>query len=280
MRFRYWILVVAIAVPLVIAAIPVMVFGYDEIARDDQVARNVYVEGVSLGGLTEEEARDAISDLEARLVAAPAEFTVDGTTVVLMPAEVGLAVDADAVVGKAFEQRQTGSVFSDFTAWLGGWHSEIHLGVPVIVAADALEDVLTSWDREVIDEPAYEGAVLISSGRAEPEYPRAGLRIDRDIALDRVTGSVAVVERPTPELPLTDLEPLLTAADIDVAVETANELIDTPVVLVDEMTGLRTVLRKQQLAAAVSSELMVNSPARLAVQFDDEVLLAELDSVL
>jgi hypothetical protein len=280
MRARYWIIAIAIAVPLAVAAFPVVVFGYDEVARGDRIARNVYVEDVSLGGLTEDEALEAVSGLEARLVAAPAEFTVNGSAVVLQPADVGLEVDAEALVAEAFEQRQTDSLFSDFTEWLRGWRSEIHLDVPVRVDDEALDDVLVAWDREVIDQPAFEGAVLISSGRAEPEYPRAGLRIDRDAALERVTGSVAVLERPRPELPLTDLDPLLTPTDIDAAVDATNDLIDTPVVLVDEMTGLRTVLRTKQLAEAVSSEILVNSPASLAVRLDEDVLLEQLDPVL
>ena len=194
MRARYWI----IAIALVVAEDHHREGGDGEVARGDRIARNVYVEDVSLGGLTEDEAHEAVSGLEARLVAAPAEFTVNGTAVVLQPADVGLEVDSQALVAEAFEQRQTDSLFSDFTEWLRGWRSEIHLDVPVSVDAEALDDVLGAWDREVIDQPAYEGAVLISSGRAAPEYPRAGLRIDRDTALDRVTASVAVLERPRP----------------------------------------------------------------------------------
>ena len=280
MRARYWIITLAIAVPLAIAAIPVVAFGYESIARGDRIARNVYVEDVALGGLNEAEAREAIADLETRLVATPAEFTVNGSLVVLQPADVGLAIDTDSLLGEAFDQREADSVFADFTEWIRGWRTEIDLEIPVTIDPDALDAVLVEWDREVIAEPAFEGAVLINRSVAEPEYPRAGLRIDREVARERMVASLAVLDRATAELSLTDLEPLLTAADIDAAVAAANDLIDTPVVLRDDPTGLRTILRREQLAAAVSSELIVNSPASLDVTLNGATLLEELDPVL
>jgi len=96
---------------------------------------------------------------------------------------------------------------------VGSWWSPVELTMPVTIDEARLAGVLDDWDRTVIDEPAYEGAVLVDIGALVPEYPRAGQMIDRTLALPLIIGSLESGTRQTVELPLTELTPVISDAD-------------------------------------------------------------------
>jgi hypothetical protein len=69
---------IAIAVPVVLILIVAGAYVYDEVLYPDRIGRNVTAAEIDLSGLSTEDAVAAIASYEARLVAAPAQFVVDG----------------------------------------------------------------------------------------------------------------------------------------------------------------------------------------------------------
>jgi len=262
----------AIALPIVLILIVAGVYAYDEVLHPDRVGRNVAAGEVDLSGLSTEEAVAAIADYEARLIAAPAPFIVDGEEVVLDPAAAGLAVDEKAVVDDALRQRRGGGFLSDVGGWFSSWRSPVVIVIPTTIDEEMTEAVLFSWDRSVVDQPAYEGAVLVENAVAVPEYPRPGSLLDRPQAFDAISRSLATFERLPVALPLTDLDPTITNADVDAAVARANELIGEPVYLWREGSAQRLTITTAGLASALRSEIVVNSPAAFVVELDEDVL--------
>jgi len=261
-----------IALPIVLILIVAGVYVYDEVLHADRVGRNVAAAEVDLSGLSTEEAVAAIADYEARLVAAPAPFIVDGEDVVLDPAAVGLAIDEQAVVDDALSQRRTGGFFSDVGGWFNSWRSPVVVVIPTTINEEMAEAVLFDWDRSVVDQPAYEGAVLVEGVVAVPEYPRPGALLDRPPTITAIATSLATFERLPVALPLTDLDPTITNADVDIAVAQANDLIGEPVVLWREGFPGRLTITTAGLASALRTELVVNSPAAFVVDLDQDVL--------
>jgi vancomycin resistance protein YoaR len=263
---------IAIAVPIVLVLIVAGVYAYDEVLHPDRVGRNVAAAEVDLSGLSTEDAVAAIADYEARLIAAPAPFIVDGEEAVLDPAAAGLAVDEQAVVDDALRQRRSGGFFSDVGGWFSSWRSPVVIVIPTTIDEEMTEAVLFGWDRFVVDQPAYEGAVLVENAVAVPEYPRPGSLLDRPQAFDVISGSLATFERLPVALPLTDLDPTITNVDVDIAVARANELIGEPVYLWREGFAARLAITTAGLASALRSEIVVNSPAAFVVELDEDVL--------
>ncbi|MEA3502062.1 MAG: VanW family protein [Actinomycetota bacterium] len=261
-----------IAVPIVIVLIVAGAYVYDEVLHPDRVGRNVAAAEVDLSGLSTGEAVAAIAAYEARLVAAPAPFIVDGEEVVLDPAAAGLAVDEEAVVDDALNQRRSGGFFSDIGGWFGSWWSPVVVAIPTTIDEEMTEAVLFDWDRSVVDQPAYEGAVLVENAVAVPEYPRPGALLDRPPTFVAIATSLATFERLPVALPLTDLDPVVTNADVDIAVAHANDLIGEPVLLWREGFPGRLAFTRAGLASALRSEIVVNSPAVFVVELDEEVL--------
>ena len=68
------------------------------------------------------------------------------------------------------------------------------------------------------------------------------------------------------------LEGDITEQDVDDAVETVEELISGPVVLRNEKHELEFVMQQQDMAAAVRAEIIAESPARIDVFIDEDVV--------
>ncbi|MCL1693795.1 MAG: VanW family protein, partial [Actinomycetia bacterium] len=263
---------IAIAVPIVLVLVVAGAYAYDEVLYPDRIGRNVAAAEIDLSGLSTEEAVAAVADYEALLIAAPAPFIVDGEEVVLDPVLVGLAVDEQAVVVDALGQRRGGGFLSDVRGWFNSWWTPVVVPIPTTIDEEMTEAVLFDWDRSVVDQPAYEGAVLVENAVAIPEYPRPGALLDRPPAFASISASLATFERLPVVLLLTDLDPTITNVDVDIAVARANDLIGDPVLLWREGFSGRLTYTTAGLASALRSEIVVNSPAAFVVELDEDVL--------
>ena len=263
---------IAIAVPIVLVLIVAGFYVYEEVLHPDRIGRNVAAAEIDLSGLSTGEAVAAIAEYEALLIATPAPFIVDGEDVELDPVLVGLAVDEQAVVDDALGQRRSGGFLSDVRGWFDSWWSPVVVPIPTTIDEEMTEAVLFDWDRSVVDQPAYEGAVLVEDAVAIPEYPRPGALLDRPPAFAAISASLATLERLQVVLLLTDLDPTITNVDVDVAVAQANDLIGEPVLLWREGFSGRMTYTTAGLASALRTELVVNSPAAFVVELDEDVL--------
>ncbi|MGI9642306.1 MAG: peptidoglycan binding domain-containing protein, partial [Acidimicrobiia bacterium] len=270
---RLYIIVAAIAIPVVAVLFVGAGYLHDEVINDDRVSRGVTAEGIELARLPEPAATAAIAAYEQTLVAQPVELSIDGSTVLLDPALVGLAIDEDAVVEEAMTTRRADGL-GNFGSWVGTFTSLESVAVPVTYDQEALEELLAEWSRTQVNKPAYEGAVLIENGTAVPEYPRAGLVIDVDAAVPLIAEQLVVPERTAVVVPLEALEPVVQPGEVDVAVVKANQLIGDAVTMRRSDNPRILVFTKAGLASALRSEVVVNSPATVEVSLDPEVLTA------
>ena len=266
---------VAIAIPIVAFVAVASAFFYDESINAEQNGRNVSAAGVDLSGLEHTDAASAMAAYEEDLAAQPVQFTVDDQMVTLMGSDIGLEIDEEAIATAARAQRRTGGFFSDLGGWLGSWFTVAEVAVPIMVDDALLQQVLDDWDRNIIDEPAYEGAVIVVDGVPLAEYPQPGSRIDRPLAAPLIVDGMAVSSVEVIALPLTDLVPVVKDADVDAAVDQARAMVERSVVLTSEDVTGGLVFNPSSLTAALKSEAVVNS-APAVVVFFDSVILAEV----
>ena len=229
-RPRYVFAAVAIAL-----LAPFVAYGFSRMITSGEIPAGVTAAGIDLGGLGEDDALQALLDYEEELRRLPAFFRVADLRIQVEPAEFGLDIDEERAVAAAFAQRPTSGLFSNFAAWWGSWGA-VEADIPVRVGYDteAFDGLLATWELEAIADPAFPGDVVVRNGVAEPEYPRAGVGIDRDVAQTLVLQAVGSLERPEVELPTRDLIPQLTDADVDAAVERANRYLTGAITLVSE----------------------------------------------
>ncbi len=255
------------AIPVAVVLLPVFVYAIDRAASNGEVARNVSAAGIDLGGLGRADAVAALEAYEASLAAKPVVFVVNDEEFEITPAEFGLDIDVEALADAALAQRQRG-FFSGFFDWLDGFSDAIVIPIQVGYDPDRFDELLTVWEHEAIDDPAYNGAVVVVDGRALPDYPRSGQGIERQTAQRRAAVAIQTLERTPVRIPTRVIEPELDPEVINDAVEKANRLIGSQVTLRSEDPAFEIVFTPEQLISAFFAEVSANSPTQVVVGFD------------
>ena len=264
-QIRRWLVIGALSAVVVL---PLFVFALDSAVTSGEVARNVNAAGIDLGGLGEEDALAALAEYENQLANTPATFTVKSSEFTLRPAEIGLAIDEQAIVDTAMAQRRDKGFPGSLFSWFGSFGDDIEIEVPVTIDDDLLDEVLDEWQSEAIAAPAYEGGIIVADTRILPDYPRPGEGIARDKARQVVAAELQTVDRSVVALETTQIEPQLTNDDIDAAVIEANRWIDNAVTLTADDPAVSVTFSREQLAAALIAEITTNSEAHLTLSFD------------
>lgn len=262
-----------IAVPLIILLLPFTIYAIDSAAASDKVARNVYIAGVDVARLTQDDALAAVTDYTADVASTMTTVVVNGKEFTLDPAAVGLTFDAEGAVAAAMDQRRDG-----MADWLRAFSQPVDVPVHGQVDEAMLEAQIREWELAAIENPAYNGSIDIVAGRVEYEYPARGEAIDRVAAQDLLTAALVSGEGSTVELPVTIAEPSLTPEDIDAAVEEANRILSTPVVLTNEEFGFELVINEFNIGRSLSAEVVRGNPTRVEFSFDKDVFVPIIEA--
>jgi vancomycin resistance protein YoaR len=220
----------------------------------EKVPRGTTVAGISIGGMSHDDAVRALEDGFADRDAI--DVTVGGEGVPMTAEAAGLSVDHAATVDEAGAERSwaPGRLWDYYTG--GG-----ELDPVVNVDEDALETTLDRIDEEH-GTPAKEGDVRFVDGRARPVFGEDGEEVDRDLA--RRALQSAYVDQRTAELELVTAEPEISRDDVQDALnEFGNPAVSGPVTLVFDKT--RVTLRPADY-----------SPA-LGMKAEDSALVPDLD---
>lgn len=264
----------AIGVPLALVLIVVGVYAYDEIVTDENLPHNVAIEGVDVSRMSPDEASAVLAQYEAERSTTPVTVVVDGHEQELIPANIGFEIDQEAVIDEAWWSRRSSNGFSNFFKWIGSRFAEpVDITVTPTFDEDMLAAVFNDWNTSAIDKPAYDGGVVIVDGAPAPEYPQAGTRIDTEGATEAIAAALADEDPAPVELPLTDITPQVTDADVENAVALAEDLVSEEVILLSDSTGTAVMrFSPAALTSALRSEIVTNSPATVAAYLDEAVL--------
>ena len=253
------------------------VYGVSRLASRGEILGSVVVLDVELGGITPQEAAEAVVDLEGRLANLPARARIDGTVVDILPTQTGFRLDTETVVQDAMDVGRSGNPVADFFWWLRHLTTSTHLVAQGTVDSDAFEELLDGFDSSVIGEPPFEGAVELEDGVPVARYPRSGRRIDRSVAETRLVSEFLRLNRQPVELPVRDEEPDLSPADVDHARNQAELMLSAPVVLAAE-DGTVLTFGVEDLRQAFTSTTHRDPPA-IELGFDSAVVDARLAEV-
>lgn len=267
---------VFLLVPLVILALPLVVYGLDRATASDEVARNVQVAGVDVGGMTRADAALAVEAHEQQLRQSTGVFTVNGSTFKLSPVAVGLRADTGGAVDAAMEARRDGNVVEDFLSWLRSFSTAVEVPLEVSMDDEAVDETLDEWEASAIPNAAFEGDVFVSGSDVITEYPRAGERIDRETAVPAITAQMRRLDKVGVVLDVIVAQPALTDADIDRAAAEMQQMIDGPITLRATDIAFRTSFTPEQLASAANAGLSEDG-AGMIVGFDPGTVSEILD---
>jgi len=248
--------------------LPVLFYTIDNVRSNGEVARNVSAAGIELGGLGEDDALAELTEYEAQLAQAPAFFTVSDNEFVLIPMEIDLDIDEEAVLAEAMAVRRDSGFVGGFFSWFGSFGDQVEIDVPVTIDSELLDEVLEEWETEAIARPAYEGGIIVRDTRILPDYPRPGEGIDRENAQRVILGTVQTIDRDPADLNTRQIQPVLTNADIDAAAIEATKLIDAPVTLSATDPEFTITFTEEELARSLLTEVRTQSEPEVVLTFD------------
>lgn len=227
----------------------------------DRVPRGTTVAGVAVGGQTPAQARSTLETELADRVDAPISVGVDGRSVEVDPAEAGLSFDLDASV----EAAGGGSSWAPDRLW-DYWTGGDEVDPVVDVDGSAMTDTLDRLEGELGTEPV-DATVTFTGSSVRTTKATTGELLDDEAAREALVAAY-LSEEPTAELDLVDVQPEITDADAEVAVEElANPALASPVTLLFGETPVK--LRPADYAKALSLE---PEGGELALAVDPDVL--------
>jgi len=227
------------------AVVGLLLLGYGAAyaAVGGELARGATVLGVPVGGLTPAEAEELLAAELPEVVGEPISVTVDDESFELVPAEAGLSVDVPATVGDV--PGASASPVSLIRALLGAGAVEPVAAVdrPALVAS--LGAIAELSDREPV-----EGSVGFAEGEAVATDAANGRTLDVEAAADEVAEYFPLPDGPV-ALPVTEVEPTVTQAEVDRAMEEfAVPAMSAPVAVV--AGDNRVELSAVEIGAALS----------------------------
>jgi len=259
--------------PLFILVLPIAVYLVDQAVHSGTIPRNVSIAGVDVAGLKPDEALTVVKTYQDDLYADPAVFVVNGTPFELEPEQVDLSIDVETALSEAVAEADHGT-FDGLFPWLKSFSEEIDIPVTVTVDGEAIDSYLERWEADAIDEPAFDGNIEIVDGAVVVEYPKAGLRIDRDAAHQLIEATLVSSDRTRTEIPLVDRPPAITDAELDAAAATVEDLISEPVTLTNDEYDYRYTMTADELASAVTIDIITEGNARVEVGLDPDAVAA------
>ena len=274
---RRWALVGAVAL-LAPVALVLVVFACDRALGAGEVLRGVSVGSVSLSGLDAKEAASALERVLASSKDRRTAVVVKDRMFRFSAEQARVAVDLDATVSRAMGAGRSGGVLAQLGWWLERFVRAERVGLVVTLDDAALRGLIDEWEREAIDDTPFAGTVVYKKGEVAPEYPRAGLLVDRPAAAARIQRALAHVETTAVAIPLSRREAELDNAAVDDAVARAQKLLTGPITLENDKEGVLLEMKVDDLGAALGTRVE-RDPLRLEVDFDAEAIDRQLASI-
>lgn len=245
---------IAAAVPIVLLAWVSAVFAMDRASNEGEVLGRVEINGTPLGGLTTEQTRTVLLELEERLATEPITVQIRDTSFTLLPKEVGYRIDPEAILAEALDQGRGGGFMGDLGWWIGHFGGEpAELTYEPTYNRAALINVLRGWEIQAINDPPTDGGIKVRGSIVEAIYPQSGTGLDFETTADLIEAQVLGGTRGTVEGVTEFRTPIVTDDQVDLAVRRAQELINGPVTLGRIIPETSVTFPAEVLAEALSS---------------------------
>jgi len=198
------------------------------LAAGDGIPRGTTVLGVSIGGMSAQQAEATLGRELADEASAALPVQVGAETLQIDPATAGLSLDAAATVEEAGER--SWNPFTLFAGLLGAGESDAAVAVD-----DATLEAAVASMAEKIDGKPVEGGVEFDGDQVVPVEPRQGRTVDQGDAADQISAAY-LTEELSVELTPQVVEPTIGADEVARAVrEFAEPAMSGPVeLLIDD----------------------------------------------
>ena len=195
-------------------------------AHEGAVYQGVSVAGIDLGGMSAEEARDALDAGFASYMNTGLFLEHEGQLYAIAPAEAGMTIDVEATVARAMGVGRSGSVWERSQCWTGGLLSGTD--VPAVVGIDdrRANAALSALTAEVAVAPRD---ATLDMAAAEPAVVAEVAGVGFDLGLTKAVMVQRVTARSSEPLPIytAPVAPSVTSAQLETSLATARGAVDS-----------------------------------------------------
>ncbi len=272
-RRRRWVLPV-ILLPVVLVVVLVIAWVVD--SSSSEVARNVELAGVAIGGLSEDELAGRVGDVAADFATLPVELQTEDATYATTAGEIGLMVDEEDTAAAAMEVGEDTFLLARPFAWARSLFTTRQ--APLEVQVDAAKVATTVVALEGDDRtPPTEPTVELVDGSFSVVPGVAGVGLDTDEITRRLPAAAkAAVSDDTGVIRLeVEPGPIPPLGSEDAAREAAAEaeaLVSEPLNVAT--SGGERKIETDQLRSWV--RLTSNPDGTVVVTLDDAAVAASL----
>ncbi len=234
----------------------------------------VEVDGVTLGGTSEDEAYAELSALAAELETAPLEATAGDHEFVVDASLLGVEVDEYETLRAARRAgRSDNPVDQTVGAVLRRFRPDT-VALRVTYREDGLEGILDGWQREIIAGD-IEGGLQFEGTEVVEIQPAAGNGLIRDEARAILIAELQSPERDKVDLPVGPVQPVVSAEEVTRAAAEARALLRGTHQL--STFGATLTITPEQLVSAMGTRIDDDT---LAITLDPDLLRAALGDSL
>jgi lipoprotein-anchoring transpeptidase ErfK/SrfK len=182
-------------------------------SRSDEIAEGVTIGGVDVGGMTADEATEAVESELVDPLRKQVTVTYQGIKYQLNPDKLAVDSDVDGMVDKALEKSQEGGLPTRVWRYATGGEVDVAISPQVTYSNDAIDEFISKVADEINTEPrdaTIEPTTVSLTGVAGQE----GRKVDEAALRRRIESVVQRAHHRTVAVPVDTIEPDTSKADL------------------------------------------------------------------
>ena len=256
---------------VILAALALLASSYtaDAVASVGRVRSGVQAGSLELGGMTHDEALEALTERAQQLISQPVELFADTHRITVAPSEVGFQPDAEGTLDDAEGVGRRGNLVVRMWHRVRALFASTDVGWASTYDTKATKLLISDFAARV-DTEGHEAGIEARGTTFVPVGAVPGRRLDHDRAVDTIVMGLEAWPRHSMELPISVRNRRTTIEDARDAAKEANEWAKQPVTL-EGPDGSRHFLAREELVKMIDAiPVKQGLDWRLGVRFSPE----------
>jgi lipoprotein-anchoring transpeptidase ErfK/SrfK len=183
--------------------------------RNDKIAEGITIGGVDVGGMTADEARQAVDEELVAPLRRKVTVTYDGVKYQLSSEKLEISSNVDGMVQEALDQSQAGGLPTRVWRYATGGEVDLAISPQTTYSNHAIDDFIGKVATEVDTEPAN-ATIEPTSVSLTGVAGHPGISVDKEALRQRIESVIQRTSHRTVSVPVDEVQPEVSKADLAV----------------------------------------------------------------
>jgi lipoprotein-anchoring transpeptidase ErfK/SrfK len=181
--------------------------------RNDKIADGITIGGVDVGGMTADQARQAVDEELVAPLRRKVTVTYDGVKYQLSPERAEISSNANGMVNEALAKSREGGLPTRVFRYATGGEVDLAISPQVTYSNHAIEDFVAKISDAIDTEPTS-ASIEPTSVSLQGVAGHPGLKVDQEALTTRVESALQRTSHRTVTAPVDEVQPDVTRADL------------------------------------------------------------------